>query len=192
MKKLILLIGLFSCIFTAQAQQGSFELSANGQMQLKGGKHFITESSELKNKFKKGIGGSLEGAYYLSDGISLGLELGYNSLKKYTASGIEYKPKTIFALVKPRFYLTTSSRVRPYAELGAGLTRMTLDAKKTGEVGSAPEAKDLKSTKFMVAPGLGVRIGLSDKVDINLGARYNFLKDYRHIQAMAGIAFRLN
>ena len=191
MKKALLLIGLSAVMFTANAQEGSFEVVANGQMQLTKGKYFISKSNDLKKKFKRGFGANLEGTYYVADGFSLGVELGFNSIKKHTVSGIKYKPKVLSALVKPRFYVSTTTRVRPYGELGIGLARMKLDASRTKDAGSA-KVKDLTKNRIMIAPGAGVRIGLANNVDLNVGARYNFLKDYRHLQAMAGLAFRLN
>ena len=44
----------------------------------------------------------------------------------------------------------------------------------------------------MIASGVGMRVGLAKNVDLNVTARYNFMEDYRHLQAMAGVAFRFN
>ena len=136
----------FSVMYVANAQQGTFEVGANGQMQLTKGKHFISESNDLQKKFKRGFGANLEGAYYLTDGFSMGLELGFNSIKKYTYSGIEYKPRVLSDLVKPRVYVSTIGRIRPYGELGIGLARMKLDVSRTKDAGSV-KVKELTKNR---------------------------------------------
>lgn len=169
------------------------ELNVNAQMQFTKGNKFITSYSGLEDKFKRGIGVNAEFAYYLSDNFSLGLEAGLNSIKAYKlkTTSVEYKPKIFSTLLKPRYYFSNGA-VRPYLEAGVGLARMKLDAKGTSKDKKIKAPGDLTKTRMLIAPGAGIRVKLTDFMNINAGVRYNMMKGFRYLQAQGGLSFLIN
>ncbi len=188
MKKITILFALLFTVTFAFAQQGSIEVTANGQFQFTKGKDFITDYAGLHEKFETGFGANIEFAYYLQDNLSVGLEGGFNIVETFEMEQAEYKPKVFSLLVKPRFYFMDGS-IRPFVDAGVGLAFMKMDIEGTVPTG-APADLD-NETKFQFAPAAGVRFGLSEKFDINAGLRYNIIKDFNYLQAFAGISFKL-
>ncbi|MCL3780092.1 porin family protein [Prolixibacteraceae bacterium JC049] len=195
MKKLRLLpvfiLGLFLMSVNANAQQGKIEIGLNSQLQLTKGKYFLTTNNLLEKKFKSGFGIGAEASYYLTDQFSVGIEANFNSIKKYKKiKDTQFQPRSFSMLFKPRFFILKDKIVRPYVEAGIGFTRMKLDVKNNSDIQGLPKS-DMNKTKFVFAPGAGVRVAISELVDINAGLRYNVVKDFGHLQAQLGLAFKL-
>ena len=187
----IFILALFLISGNAKAQQGKVEISINGQLQLTKGKYFLAHHSLLKKKFKSGLGVGLEAGYYITDRFSMGLEANFSALKKYKKiDNAKFQPRSFTMMLKPRFFILTDKVVRPYVEAVLGFTRMKLDVKNGSQVQDLP-TRDINKTKFIFAPGAGVRIALSELVDVNAGLRYNVVKDFGHLQAQLGLSFKL-
>jgi outer membrane protein X len=120
--------------------------------------NFLSGSADIA---EYGIGASVEPKYNVTDRLALGLRLEGAVLMPETVSvGAENMSMGVRAistyLAKVDFYLTTSS-VRPFVGLGAGLYRIGAMEQSAGSGGVVQRAEAFSG--FGIAPQVGVNFG---------------------------------
>lgn len=138
---------------------------------------------------KMGFGGLLEGNYFITENISLGINAGYYSFsgKDVDVVGIGDKYpnfSVIPIIVKGDYYFTTSGFM-PYGGVSLGIYMMKMDEITIASV-KFPSESD---SKFGFSPHLGFLTG----EDIKFGAEasYNIIEDASYLNINFKVLFPL-
>ena len=144
--------------------------SVNTSSQLKFGlsggiQHPTEEGSKLH------VGGGISGEYLATPHIGIGLNAGYY-VNGYFQNGEGIKGLQVTSYLVPvtltgKYYLSTNN-IQPYGGVDAGLYKMGAKAKYEGQ--SASYSKSY----FGISPVVGLQIGLSDVLALDVNAKYNF------------------
>lgn len=119
-----------------------------------------------------GVGGSIEPKFNLTDRIAVGLRLEGMALIPESVSvggeSVSIGARALSAyLAKADYYLTTTS-VRPFVGLGAGLYRIAGGGETVGSTGISQQAEAFSG--FGVAPQIGLQLG-----GFRLAGTYHFI-----------------
>lgn len=119
---------------------------------------------------RNGIGGTVAVGYGLGNHFNIGLNVGYTYFDfKPTPeldADITFIPVSVFAELN-----ILTGRVKPYISFEGGLYHITTRQSLVDRKGDVYEDK-LQYDKAGIAPGGGLKIGLNDRVDLNLNAKY--------------------
>jgi len=188
---------------SASAQKGSFQMNLNY--------NYVIPSGSFKNQLVKDNsprGGRGSIMYFFTDGLSAGLESGYQDHYQkyprdlYRLSGsqdvsavISNSIQTTPFVLKAKYFLLPAAAVKPYVSLGAGANM--IDFKQyLGEFGSSQT-----SIGFLAQGGVGVMIPFNKygSTGINVGASYDYAPDPKKgydnlntINLQAGVVFPIH
>lgn len=158
----------------------------------------------IENKLFDGIG--IEGRYFLTDKVSLGISTGWNTFSKsYERAVYKYEDGEISAvqtrffrsipiLLTGHYYLGNyESKFKPYAGIGVGAYQLHYEK----WYGTFAEGKD--SWSFGVRPEIGIMVPLTEKVGIDFNVRYNYavysyndVEDFFYPEATLGVFLYLD
>lgn len=170
MKKLLLaaVVVLFSLGASAQ-----FKLGVSGGLGLPMG--------DFGDGYKMGFGGGVAGKYMLNEKLAVGLNIGYYSFTakdEFGGSDVKFSAMPITGLIN--YYFATEG-FKPY--VGADLGFYSCKS-KTNFMGVDFSAT---ATKFGFAPTVGFAYGLSDKMDLDVNAKYHFISTEGSSTSFLGI-----
>jgi hypothetical protein len=134
---------------------------------------------------KMGFGGLLEGNYFVTENISLGVNVGYYTFSGKEVGGFEM-PNFYMTpiIVKGDYYINTSGFM-PYGGVSLGMYMLGSAEKTIGGI-TIPSSSD---SKFGFSPHLGFLTG----EDIKFGAEaaYNFVSDANYLNFNLKVVFPL-
>ncbi len=177
MKKVIFVLVVALSVTTASAQ---IKLGANASLQVPTG--------NLGNMVDMGFGGGISGEYLVTPNIGVGLNIGYYALGEKDNMGM--KCDFIPAALNAKYYFIPEGSIKVYAGLDLGL--YTLKTKMNGnDLGlgdfddilgdffdnidiNIPASNSTKSN-FGLAPVVGLQFGLTEKLALDVNAKYNFI-----------------
>lgn len=166
----LLLLGLFALVANVSYGQSNFGIGLSGSVLLPVSGEFDGSNAELSDVVKTGFGGTIHFRYFATDDLRLSLNVGLagHELEADDEAVLEFVPITLSA-----DYAFGTSSIRPYvgAEAGVFLTR-TRDFRNP--ITLRRDDTDAEAY-FGVAPIIGVRAPITDKLDVDLNAKYLFI-----------------
>lgn len=142
-----------------------FAMSANAQLKLGVSGGLALPMGDFGDAAKMGFGGGVSGKYMLNEKMALGLGVGYYSFSAKDDAGgsdLSFSIMPITAIFN--YYLATEG-FKPY--VGADLGFYSFKTKFMGISASV--------SKLGFAPTVGFAYGLSDKMDLDVNAKYNYI-----------------
>ena len=146
-----------------------FAFSANAQLKIGVGGGVALPMGDFGDGFKMGFGGGVAGKYMLNEKLALGLNLGYYSFTAKDEAGgsdVKFSVMPITALVN--YYFATEG-FKPYVGADLGFYACKSKVSVLGMDVSAT------ATKLGFAPTLGFEYGFSDKMGLDVNAKYHYI-----------------
>lgn len=172
MKKLMML--MLAVILMAGFSSQSF-----GQIKIGANAGIGLPMGDFGDGYKMGFGGSVEGKYFLNDKIAVGASIGYYSftlkdemltiLQSFSESITDSKYTVMPILATVDYYFATEG-FKPYVGAGVGLYSAKIKVSDS-KLGDGEET----SSDMGIAPTVGFCYGLSEKIDLNVNAKYNMI-----------------
>ncbi|OFY13101.1 MAG: hypothetical protein A2X11_13115 [Bacteroidetes bacterium GWE2_42_24] len=166
-------------LMLAVVMMAGFSSQSFGQIKIGVNAGLGLPMGDFGDSYKMGFGGSVEGKYFLNENIAVGATFGYYSftgkdelltaLSLGTESSADAKFTIMPILATVDYYFATEG-FKPY--VGAGVGLYSWKSKVT-----IPNYGDYEVTgsDFGVAPTVGFCYGLSEKIDLNVNAKYNMI-----------------
>jgi len=170
MKKLMML--MLAVILMAGFSSQSF-----GQIKIGANAGIGLPMGDFGDGYKMGFGGSVEGKYFLNDNLAIGATFGFYSFKMkddlltYEKSESSADATfTIMPILATVDYYFATEGFKPYVGAGVGLYSWKSKV-------SVPYFGDVEVTgsDLGIAPTVGFCYGLSEKIDLNVNAKYNMI-----------------
>ncbi len=119
-----------------------------------------------------GIGGGIEGNYFIQDKFSVGIEAGYLAFAAKDVLGIDNSATMIPVLAKATYFFM-EDEFMPYASLGVGFYAVT--TKIEGELLGVSFDSETDLGGFGISPRVGAQYEVGDGFWINANVQYNLL-----------------
>ncbi len=160
MKKFLsILTVLFLVVLAANAQNQKWRIAIAGAYAPTTGGNLYTINGE--SSAPAAIGFGVNAGYFLNENIAVGIDItSYASAYTITGASNGYLGTT--AYMAKFEYLFGESKVRPYGTVLAGFATQATSGGFNSLTGSG----------FAFAPGLGARLALGERWDIDLNVRY--------------------
>ncbi|OGU34548.1 MAG: hypothetical protein A2068_07745 [Ignavibacteria bacterium GWB2_35_6b] len=177
MKTLFKIFAVIILVSLTTNAQGKLSLGFNGGL--------ASPSGDFGDIYKSGFGGNAVLSFTLTDNILLSGSVGYytmdfdnDKLSEMTeGSGIDVSvdaPISIIPVMVGGKYLLTNGKFKPYVTAELGIHSMSIDEAAVTISGERFVFKESASeTKMAWAIGAGAYINLSEKIDLEISAKYN-------------------
>lgn len=177
MKTLFKIFAVIILISLTVNAQGKLSLGFNGGL--------ASPSGDFGDIYESGFGGNAILSFQLTDNILLSGSVGYftmdfnnDKLAEMTeGSGVDVSvdaPISIIPVMVGGKYLLTTGKFKPYVTAELGIHSMSIDEAAVTINGEKFVFKESASeTKTAWAIGAGAYINLSDKIDLEISAKYN-------------------
>ena len=166
MKKVILLLVVALSVVTASAQ---IKVGLNGGVGIPMGND--------ADVMKTGFGGGISAEYLVTPNIGVGLSYSFNSfglkdeyLEIMDMVGVDASFSISPTVLTGRYYFQPENSIKPYAGLDLGIYSQKMSMKVLGfSVGS------ISTSDFGLAPVVGLQFGLSQKLALDVNAKYHYV-----------------
>ncbi|MGE0077785.1 MAG: outer membrane beta-barrel protein [Bacteroidales bacterium] len=161
-----------------------FAIAANAQIKVNAGAGLLFPTGDFGDVAKTGFGVNIGGKYMLNEKMAVGFAVGYNSLAasddivdafKFLAGTDDVDMKyTIIPVVGSFSYFFKTDGFKPYAGLDLGIYTANVKLEIDGEDVTDDAGLD-GETKLGFAPTLGFEYSFSDKLALDVNAKYNYI-----------------
>lgn len=177
MKTLFKIFAVIILISLTANAQGKLSLGFNGGL--------ASPSGDFGDIYKSGFGGNAVLSFTLTDNILLSGSVGYYTLdfdndklsEMTEGSGVDVSvdaPISIIPIMVGGKYLLATGKFKPYVTAELGIHSMSIDEAAVTINGEKFVFKESASeTKTAWAIGAGAYINLSEKIDLEISAKYN-------------------
>lgn len=160
-------------------------VGASAQIKVNVGGGLALPMGDFGDGFKMGYGVNVGGKYMLNEKMAVGAGLGYFMFKpKEEAAGVDSK-FTIMPISGNFTYYFSTEGFKPYA--GADLGLYMWKSKTEGEVLGIPFEVELDGNDIGFAPMVGFEYGFSDKLALDVNAKYNYIMTEEEATSYVGI-----
>jgi opacity protein-like surface antigen len=144
--------------------------TANSQIKVGVSGGIAMPMGDFGDLCKMGFGGGVTGKYMLNETMAVGASIGYQMFgpKEELPSGYDFK-LAIMPIVGNFTYYFGTEGFKPYAGIDAGFFMAKTTIKIAGVEGSE------SSSDMGFAPTVGFEYGLSDKLALDVNAKYNYI-----------------
>jgi outer membrane protein W len=144
-----------------------FSFTSNAQMKLGVGGGLGLPMGDMGDYMKMGFGANVSGKYMLNDNMALGLNLGYHMFSAKDEFGGSDVKFTVIPIAPSFTYYFATEGFKPYVGTDLGFYMCKSKNDITGY--------DESATKLGFAPTVGFEYELSDKMGLDVNAKYNYI-----------------
>lgn len=168
-KSLLLVLAIF--------MMAGFSVRSYGQIKVGASAGVALPMGDFGEAWKMGIGGGVEGKYFLSDNLALGASVGYFTFSVKDSEDVDLKSEdavdpsfSVMPILGTVDYFFGDEGFKPF--IGAGVGIFSMKSKM-----HVPGYGDLEasSSELGVAPTVGFFYEISENLDFNLNAKYNMI-----------------
>lgn len=162
-----------------------FAVSASAQIKVNVGGGLALPMGDFGDGFKMGYGVNVGGKYMLNEKMAVGASLGYFMFTpKDEVEGIDVKFSMMPIVGNFTYYFGTEG-FKPYA--GADLGFYMWKFKQEGEFMGIPFDVEDNGSDIGFAPIVGFEYGFSDKLALDVNAKYNYVMTEGEASTYVGI-----
>ena len=152
-----------------------FAFGVNAQIKLNAGASLVLPMGDFGDAFKTSFGFNVGGKYMLNDKMAVGANIGYVMLQPETKiSGVTY---SMMPIVGSFTYYLGGEGFKPYA--GIDLGYYIIKASGGGI--------SISTSDFGFAPTVGFEYGFSDKLSLDVNAKYHYIMSDPDASSAVGI-----